>query len=302
MKESLPYFGYLAPEGFEKNLENDLGKIEERYDRLFFSKTPPEEVFWAQNIWYLPFKVKIASISDAAEILKKEQRNWALYPFKNIRRAHLIEEKLPYISKKPLSFPTILPKHPLGSWTLIEKDMLIASPKCSSLFPNGELHFIESKDPPSRAYLKLYEIFTISQKMPQKNENCLELGASPGSWTWVLSPISKEVFSVDRSFLDPNISSLKNVHFRKGDAFSLKPKDFPHISWFFSDLICYPEKLYQFILSWLDHCENFVCTLKFQGMPDRNIIRDFAKIPGSKIFHLSCNKNELTWIRLQSSN
>jgi 23S rRNA (cytidine2498-2'-O)-methyltransferase len=300
MKESLPNFGYLAPLGFEKNLENELQKIDERYGRLFFSSTPPEEVFWSQNIWYTPFRAKILSISDGASLLKKEQRNWALYPHNNIRRAHLIEEKLPYIAKKPLTFPALLPKSPLGSWTLIDKDTIIASPKCSSLFPNGELHFIESKvGPPSRAYLKLYEIFTILQKMPQKNENCLELGASPGSWTWVLSPLCAKVFCIDRALLSPNISALKNVHFTKGDAFSLRPMDFPHMSWFFSDLICYPEKLYDFILQWLDHCENFICTLKFQGIANRNIIQSFAKIPNSHIVHLSCNKNELTWFRLK---
>lgn len=299
--ELVPYYGYLAPDGFERNLENDLGKIEERYDRLFFSKTPPDEVFWAQNIWIKPFKVKISSISDGASILRKEQRNWALYPYKNIRRAHLIEEKLPYISKKPLTFPANLPQNPLGSWTLIEKDIMLASSKCSSLFPNGELNFIETKiGPPSRAYLKLYEIFTLLQKMPQKNETCLELGSSPGSWTWVLSPLCKEVYSIDRAFLSPNISALENVHFKKGDAFSVKPNDYPKIDWLFSDLICYPEKLYEFVLEWLDHCENFVCTLKFQGLPGKDFIQKFAKIPGSKIFHLSCNKNELTWSRLKS--
>jgi len=300
MKEPLPYFGYLAPHGFEKNLENELDAIEERYGNLFFSSTPPEKVFWAQNIWYAPFKAKISSISHAAAILKEEQRNWALYPHKNIRRAYLIEEKLPYISKKPLSFPSPLPTNPLGSWTLIEKDTMIASPKCSSLFPNGELHFIESKiGPPSRAYLKLYEIFTILQKMPQKTESCLELGASPGSWTWVISPLCKEIFCLDRALLAPNISSLENVHFFKKDAFSQKPKDFPHISWFFSDLICYPEKLYEFILEWLDHCENFICTLKFKNIADKAIVRSFSEIPDSHLIHLSCNKNELTWFRIK---
>ena len=300
MKEQLPYFGYLSPEGFEKNLENELDDIKEQYGRLFFSTTPPEKVFWAQNIWYTPFKAKISSISQGATLLKGFQRNWALFPHKNIRRALLLEKQLPFISKKPLVFPSPLPQNPLGSWTLIDKDTMIASSKCSSLFPNGELHFVESKiGPPSRAYLKLYEIFTLLQKMPIKSENCLELGASPGSWTWVLSPLCNQVFSVDKASLAPNISSLKNVHYLKKDAFSLQPQDFPHISWLCSDLICYPEKLYEFILQWLDYCDNFICTLKFKSIANKDIVRLFSEIPKSRLIHLSCNKNELTWFRIK---
>lgn len=299
MNNPLPYFGYLAPVGLEKMLENDLQEIKERYGRLFFSSTPPNEVYWAQNIWYTPVKIKISSISNGAKALKDQQRNWALYPYLFHRKAHLIEKKLPFISKKPFTFPLVLPKLPMGSWTLIEEDTLLASAKCSSLFPNGELHFKESKvGPPSRAYLKLYEIFTLIQKKPKEKELCLELGSSPGSWTWVLSSLGAQVFCIDRAPLAPSIAQLNNVHFQKGDGFSLKPKDFPHLSWFFSDLICYPEKLYRFILDWLDSCDNFICTLKFQGLNDRNIIKDFTKIPGSQIFHLSNNKNELTWIRI----
>ncbi len=302
MNESLPYFGYLASYGLEAMLENELQDIKYRYGRLFISSTPPKEVFWAQNIWYSPFIKKISSISDGAKILKDLQRNWALYPYLNHRRAHLIEEKLPFISKKPLSFQSLLPKTPMGSWTLIEKDTMLASAKCSSLFPNGELHFKESKiGPPGRAYLKLYEIFTLLQKMPQKNDFCLELGASPGSWTWVLASLGAEIFCIDKAFLAPHIANLKNIHFQKGDAFSFKPSDFPSISWFFSDLICYPEKLYNFILKWQDSCDNFVCTLKFKGLADKNIIKAFLKISNSQIFHLSCNKNELTWVRLKYS-
>lgn len=292
------YFGYLAIEGFEDRLKDEID-IYESYGRLFLSKTKPKNVFWAQNIWYEPFKKRISSISDGANFLKNIQRNWALYPHLNHRRAHLIEQQLPYISKKPLTFPTPNFQMPLGSWTLIEKDLILASSKCFSFFPNGEPHFKESKDPPSRAYLKLYEIFSILQKMPKYGENCLELGASPGSWSWVLASLGSEVYCIDKAMLSLNLSQFQNIHFKKMDAFSIKKEDFPKLDWFFSDLICYPDKLYNFILKWLDHCDNFICTLKFQGIADRKIIESFSNISGSQIVHLYNNKNELTWVRLK---
>jgi 23S rRNA (cytidine2498-2'-O)-methyltransferase len=38
--------------------------------------------------------------------------------------------------------------------------------------------------------------------------------------------------------------------------------------------------------------------LKFQGDDHYGVIRDFAAIPGGHVLHLSHNKHELTWMRL----
>jgi 23S rRNA (cytidine2498-2'-O)-methyltransferase len=294
-------YGYLAPEGLEPRLEKELIDTPQRYGNLFLSSTPPEKVHFVQNIWYEPQWEKIESISTAVKKLKSIQRNWALYPYQSIRRSKLIEEGLPFLSKKPIEFPSEIPKSPLGSFTLIDTNTLLYSPKCSSLFPNGEVLFQETIMPPSRAYLKLWEVFTLLQKMPKKNENCLEIGASPGSWTYVLAHLGATVYCIDKAPLDDSLMKLSNVHFQKGDAFSLKPASFPPIDWFCSDIICYPEKLYEFLTNWLPVCKNFVCTLKFQGEAHYDAISLFEKIPGSQIFHLFHNKHELTWVKLDAS-
>jgi 23S rRNA (cytidine2498-2'-O)-methyltransferase len=54
------------------------------------------------------------------------------------------------------------------------------------------------------------------------------------------------------------------------------------------------------VARWLElgSVRNFVCTLKFQGETDHETARQFAAIPGSRLVHLSCNKHELTWMRL----
>lgn len=298
MTQKLPLFGYLASEGFEETLEKEI-EVAHKYGRLFLSPTSPSKVFFAQNIWYEPFLAEFASISEGANSLKKIQRNWALYPYLFHRRAALIEKSLPYLSKKKLNFMQPLPKLPLGSWTLIDEKTILASSKCSSLFPNGELYFHETKIPPSRAYLKLWEAFTLLQKAPKKDEICLELGASPGSWTYVLASLGAKVYAIDKAPLAPTIEKFPNVYFQKGNGFALKSKDFSKIDWFFSDMICYPEKLYEFILPWLDICNNFICTIKLKAAMDRKVIESFAKIEGSKVLHLFHNKNELTWIRLK---
>lgn len=298
--------GFLAPQDLVEPLRRELkGKVTS-FDRLLLSDTKPESVHWAQNIWYSPTKISFSSISDAAKKLKDIQRNWALYPFTLHRRASLISEKLPVIKYKPLVFPQAPPQSALGSWTLIDEGTLLCSANCSSAFPNGEPRFAELKHdphkltPPSRAYLKLWEAFTITGSYPKKDQLCLDLGACPGGWSFVLASLGAEVISVDRTALDPMLMKHPRVNFIKGDAFKFLPEAGNQFDWIFSDLACFPEKLFELVDKWLSICPkaNFVCTLKFQGQGHYSIIPKFTSVKGSKLLHLHNNKHELTWIRL----
>lgn len=292
--------GYLAPEGYENQLLAEIKGGVEQYGRLILTEESPQQVFWAQNIWYEPFTAHFESISEAASLLKNIQRNWALYPFTEYRRAALIKEKLPYISSKPLSFPAKVPMTPLGSWMLLDKHTLVASARCSSLFPNGEVAFEECKEgPPSRAYLKLWEAFLLSEKMPKPGEKCLEIGASPGGWTWVLANMKAEILCVDRAPLASQVACMPGVHFQTGNAFAMTPDVVGAVDWIFSDVACYPEKLLDWVKLWVESglCKNFICTLKFQGTHSYDVAHQFAEVPGSRVIHLGHNKHELTWLK-----
>jgi 23S rRNA (cytidine2498-2'-O)-methyltransferase len=189
----------------------------------------------------------------------------------------------------------------LGSWTLLDRDTILASPSCSSPFPNGEARFVEDRmAPPSRAYLKLWELFTVLGVAPGAGERCLDLGSSPGGWTWVLAQLGAEVISVDKARLDPRVAALPGVTWHQESAFALDPTQFSGIDWLFSDVICYPRRLLSLVERWIvsGTCKRFVCTMKFQGPTDHETARSFAAIPGSRLLHLHHNKHELTWIRL----
>jgi 23S rRNA (cytidine2498-2'-O)-methyltransferase len=292
-------FGYLAPLNLEPKLEKELKNFI-KYDRLFLSATSPEEVVWAQNIWHEPKIIKIKSISDAAKILRGIQKNWVLYPYKAIRRSLLIQESLPKVIDKPMIFLSSLPKINLGSWTLIDEDTMLFSKTSSSPFPNGEINFQETMEPPSRAYLKLWEVFTLLQKVPKENEKCLEIGSSPGSWSWVLANLKTNLISIDKAPLDALLKKYSNIKFFQKDAFSFLPENTGKMDWIFSDLICFPEKLFEWIEKWLNFCDNFICTIKFQKDDHDYMIKKFQGIPNSKIIHLFNNKHELTWIKLKN--
>ena len=230
------------------------------------------------------------------------QRNWSLYAHAHHRRAALIAEKLPKVSAKPLVFGEAPPAAPLGSWTLLDPATMLAAPRCTSAFPNGEVRFVEDRAaPPSRAYLKLWEAFTLLGTRPAPGELCLDLGSSPGGWTWVLQRLGARVVSIDKAPLDPRIAALAGVEYRCESAFAVEPGTFPRVDWLCSDVVCYPKRLLRLVERWLasGRCRRFVCTIKFQGSTDHDTARRFAAIPGSRLMHLHHNKHELTWVKLK---
>jgi 23S rRNA (cytidine2498-2'-O)-methyltransferase len=296
---------YLAAEGFVGELARELGAVEFVSERLLVARGTPRPAAWAQNTWLEPREIRVASITDAARRLRAIQRNWAPYAPHLHRRAMLIQAQLPVVSAKPLVFGAPPPAAPLGSWTLIDANTVIAAPHCTSQFPNGEVHFVEDRTgPPSRAYLKLWEALTLIGRRPAPGEVCLDLGSSPGGWSWALQHMGARVISVDRAPLAPEIARLPGIEQRRESAFALDPLSVGPVDWLFCDVVCYPVRLLALVERWLaaGTCRRFVCTLKFQGETDHATAARFAAIPGSTLRHLYHNKHELTWIKLGLAN
>lgn len=291
-----------------KNRFNLDQKPSQRYGQLLYYENLPDfqgkYPYWARTVLLEPFFLNFNTIGEAANNLKNIQRNWAPYQYTCFRRAQLIQEKLPYINLKDRKFPVSIPQSPIGLYTLIDEHTLIASAKTSSYLPAGTLHFVEDhENPPSRAYLKIQESLTMANlyngtPLPDSNSNCFEAGACPGGWTWVLVNLGAHVYAVDRAELAPELMSNPLVKFQAHDAFTLKPDDIGQVDWIFSDVICYPERLYEWIKMWLDYNPNLnmICTIKMQGDINWPLIQQFAEIPNSIIVHLNYNKHELTWI------
>jgi 23S rRNA (cytidine2498-2'-O)-methyltransferase len=292
---------YLAAEGYADELTHELGVVDRNHGRLLIAAGPPRQAAWAANVWLGPQEIKIASISDAAAQLRAIQRNWALYAAKLYRRAALIQEQLPKVSSKSLVFGTAPPSAPLGSWTLLDAETMLAARRCTSAFPNGEIRFVEDRSgPPSRAYLKLWEALTAIGCWPGPGERCLDLGSSPGGWSWALQQLGAYVVSVDKAPLAPAVARLPGIDHRLDSAFALDPRTLGPVDWLFSDVVCYPARLLALVERWLaaGTCRNFVCTIKFQGKTDHAVARRFAAIPGSELRHLFHNKHELTWSKI----
>ncbi len=294
---------YWSAEKFLSEIKSELGAdFHSQVGHLVLSTAPVRPLVWAHSRWSSAELIEIASIGDAVKKLRERTNKlYAMAPLNHVRRATLIDDQLGNKSakirlKKPIDF--LEPLRPsLAQFGLIEPGLMIASSETSSWVPQGEMQFNESPEAPSRAYLKLWELFTMEGFHPSQNETCLDLGASPGGWTWVLAKLGAKVTSIDKAELAPQVARMPGVQLLKKDAFRLKPSEIGSLDWLFSDVICEPRRLLKLVHEWRESglCKNFVCTIKFKGETDFSVLADFLKIEGSQARHLVHNKHEVTW-------
>lgn len=294
---------------FGQELENELlllnARIISKNETYFIVENLSSKPIWAQDWWpdcrLHPFATK----NEAVKILKNTE-NLGVY-FSNENEPALaagLKKKLRDLKLKRIRYevPSKF-NFKYFSWTLFDDSNLIICKAPNSRYPLGWNEFEEDKDfPPNRAYLKIWEILCLGYIQLNGNEEVIDLGSSPGGWSWALSRYVKKVHSVDRSPLAPKIAARPNIRFHTGDAFAVQPGDYNQCQWLFSDIICTPARLLSLVENWMAHSEvkNFVCTIKFKGECDFDIIKNFLAIPGSKIIHLYQNKNEVTWIRQEN--
>ena len=266
------------------------------HGRLALSPDVPVHAAWALDTWTDPLEIEVTSVKAAANALRGIQRNWGAYAASHHRRTALIQQQLPLVKAAPLAFPAPPPAAHLGAWTLLAPDRMLVSRAKSSPFVNGECHFVEDHvGPPSRAYLKLWEALVRFGRWPRPGERCLDLGASPGGWTWVLASLGAEVTAVDKAPLAASVAAIPGVSVRLDSAFAVPAEP---VDWLFSDVIAYPDRLLALVRRWIDAgaARHMICTIKFQGPTDHAAADAFAALPGAQVVHLFHNKHELTFL------
>lgn len=271
------------------------------HGRLALSEAPPVACAWAQDTWLDPHEAPAPSVKSAANALRAVQRNWAAVEMPGQhRRMALVADRLPPVRARPLRFPEPAPTAHLGAWTLLAPGRLLLSPRTASPFPRGECRFAEDRTgPPSRAYLKAWEAWTRWGVHPGPGERCIDLGASPGGWTWAAATLGAAVLAVDKAPLDPGVAALPGVAERRDSAFALDPGEWAGqpFDWLLCDVVAYPARSLALVRRWLEAgaARRVVCTLKFQGDTDHGAAEAFAAIPGGRLWHLFHNKHELTF-------
>jgi 23S rRNA (cytidine2498-2'-O)-methyltransferase len=310
---------FLAFQGYEQELASELSSkeitVKSRWGRFFLSTddalTYKPIPFWAQWTGTKGHMVKMESLKKSATFLKNFSLKWTHWGIDSFRRGELLASMLPqakitrfHFSKDQVTAWPDRKQQPLGLFTLLSPQDLLYFPECQSYAPQGQYEFHENKiQPPSRAYLKLWEFFTrYPNFIPSPDDHCLDIGASPGGWSWVLSQFTSHVFSLDKApLLTKHFSSPP--FFIQQDALKFSPSNasysFPKMQRVFSDMVCYPDKWIRLIKKYLELYPeaSFVCTLKFQGETPFSFMNHIQHEIGGSFIHLYHNKNEATWFR-----
>lgn len=306
-KKLQPSFDVLIPFlRYEKELEQELllsqRDIILKNSKYYIVSKLNKKPVWAQD-WLsacelVPFENK----SQAVKILKNIKNLGVHFETDaNPRLAESLKKELRELKLKRIDFevPSKF-NFKYFAWGLFDSSNLIICKQPISQFPLGWHEFNEDKiTPPNRAYLKIWEILCLNYIQLKPDDIVIDVGSCPGGWSWALSQHVKKVYSIDKAELDKKIISIPNIHYKSEDAFQINPGDYSDCTWLFSDIICTPQRLLSLVENWhhKSAVKNFVCTIKFKGNCDFDIMNEFAKYENSKIIHLYQNKNEVTWIK-----
>ena len=290
---------YIANPDFITELSQELGDVSHIIEDMVFSSNKKLDICFARDIWLEPHVVPFKSISDAVKILRQAGKFWYLHPVSHSGRSKLIEEQLRKYGSLTRHFPLETEIPSIGGFSLLDQNTLVYSATRAKKWPKGQCQFIEDKiNPPNRAYLKLWEAITLLEKQPQAGETAIDLGASPGGWTYVMQSLGTTVTAVDKALLDVKISNLPRVHYLQQSAFALEPSKLEQTyDWVLSDIACYPDRALTLIQKWIKSgkAKQLIFTIKLQGDIDLNTLKPFQAIPNSRMIHMFYNKHEVTF-------
>lgn len=163
----------------------------------------------------------------------------------------------------------------------------------------GYMAIEDNKKPPSRAFKKLEEAIHTFGLSFSSNQTAVDLGASPGGWTYVLQKAGLQITALDRSPLEPSLMKNSAITWVKGNALTWSPPS--PVSWLVCDVITTPQNTLSILTSWIINswCQNFCVTIKCQGTPDFETINETLTFLSKHTAwfdakQLTHNKNELT--------
>ncbi len=163
-------------------------------------------------------------------------------------------------------------------------------------FPGGDVPLAVDKQAPSRAFAKLVEAEARMGRRIAPRETCVDLGASPGSWTYVAAQRGARVTAVDRSELRADLMRHPRVRFERGDAFRFAPP--APVDWLLCDVIARAERSVELLSRWLQEgwCRHFVVTLKLDDDGSEAVVAKLERDLGACelwLSKLSANKKEV---------
>jgi len=138
----------------------------------------------------------------------------------------------------------------------------------SSPWPMGIPRLRMPRGAPSRSTLKLAEALMLflgneeTAKRITPGMTAVDLGASPGGWTWQLVQRHVKVLAIDNGPMDPALLETGLVKHWREDAFHYRPKD--PVDWMVCDMVEKPSRIAELAARWIREgsCRETIFNLK----------------------------------------
>lgn len=144
----------------------------------------------------------------------------------------------------------------------------VAAVANSSRWPMGIVRLRMPAAAPSRSTLKLAEALLEffddreREKLFAPGTTAVDLGASPGGWTWQLVQRHMQVIAVDNGAMDPALMDSGQVKHRRDDGFHFRPSE--PVDWMVCDMVESPSRIARLAASWIAQgwCRGTIFNLK----------------------------------------
>jgi len=137
---------------------------------------------------------------------------------------------------------------------------------------------------PSRSTLKLEEAFKTmldeseQSRYLQNGMTAVDLGASPGGWTWQLVQRGMLVSAIDNGAMDQALMDSGQVQHIKADGFKYQPEK--PVDWLVCDMVERPLHISRMISRWLveGHCRHTAFNLKLPMKQRYDIVQQCREL------------------------
>jgi len=138
----------------------------------------------------------------------------------------------------------------------------------SAPWPGGIARLKFPREAPSRSTLKLEEALLVlldegeRERWLKPGMRAVDLGASPGGWTWQLVRRSLHVTAVDNGPMDANLMASGLVDHLRADGFRYQPRQ--PVDWMVCDMVEQPVRVAARMAQWLAEgwCRQAIFNLK----------------------------------------
>jgi 23S rRNA (cytidine2498-2'-O)-methyltransferase len=140
----------------------------------------------------------------------------------------------------------------------------VSSVANSSRWPMGIPRLRMPSGSPSRSTLKLAEAMMefLGARKFEPGATAVDLGASPGGWTWQLVQRGFMVTAVDNGPMDRALLDSGQVKHRRDDGFHYQPPE--PVDWMVCDMVESPARIARLVAKWLAQgwCREIIFNLK----------------------------------------